>query len=78
MQRSGLLLLAARGGGVPDVAHFECLQFEHLLLAVLGLQQENALLQVEWELAKNTYIELRWPLLVLTLTSLVVSTSILS
>lgn len=44
---SGLLLLTARGGGVPDVTHFEGLQLEHFLLTVLGLQQENTLLRKE-------------------------------
>lgn len=44
---SGLLLLTARGGGVPDVSHFECLQLEHFLLTVLGLQQEYTLLEKE-------------------------------
>lgn len=44
---SGLLLLTARGGGVPDVTHFEGLQLEHFLLTVLGLQQENTLLEKE-------------------------------
>lgn len=41
----GLLLLTARGVGVPDVSHFQGLQFEHFLLTVLGLQQEDALLE---------------------------------
>lgn len=78
MATLGLLLLTARGGGVPDVSRFEGLQLEHFLLTVLGLQQENTLLKSQKRVGEISKLLVMYMLQLLTLTSLLVSTSILS